>query len=65
MTQTVCWSVLVAACHLTAHALIIQKDDIIDAFASVQDSCGSQTPRIKQTMKQKSFLPINTFMADG
>jgi hypothetical protein len=56
---------LLANCHLKTHALIMDKNEKIDAFVSVQDSCGSQNPRIKQTMKRKSVFGINIFMVDG
>jgi len=56
---------LLASSYLIAHALIIEKDDKIAAFASTQDSCGSQTALIKKAMKQKSVLGIKTCMANG
>ena len=42
----------------------MDKDDKIDAFASVHDSCGLQNPRIKEAMEQKSILGINIGSAD-
>ena len=55
---------LLATCHHKTHALIMDKDDKIDAFASVHDSCGLQNPRVKEAMKQKSILGINIGSAD-
>jgi len=44
---------LLATCHLIANALIIEKDDKIDAFVSVQDSCDSQTLLLKKGHETK------------
>jgi len=54
---------LLATCHFTAHALIIEEDDKIDVFAFVKGSCGLQIRLIKQDMEQKSFLCVDTIMA--
>jgi hypothetical protein len=43
---------LLATCHLTAYALIIQEDDKIDVFASVKGSCGPQIRLTKQDIKK-------------